>query len=423
MKFTKSIVIVVALAISVIAQTGSAGRESKPSSSSKRPAVKAVRVSPSKPSASRSEQNPKPETKNKPASARSTKVKAVHLTLTVDVGSVIQISGIEDKTKGSRIVISQSEPIQNIDLTELPKGRYLLEISKPGFSAFQREFLHNGIDLFISAALVPAVSYISVSCLNLSDATISIEGVGDFVGAVTRKAVPPGRYRVTVSRKGYQTITRYISAENIGAGASSIFVLEKIPIGDLLANAQTFFREKRYAEASSILNEIIDLEPSNGKALLLLGLLKYELSSADAADFLVKSIGLGESVSMDVKVFVDRGGGQLLNAALTLDRYNFRLDVPSDRGLNLWMFKPDLSLIQIQTDRNSNKLVYVSGRGDKGDGRKSDRKILLYSNYVFLRPERGRPTFCMRTNEGRLRCDSDAEILNKLLSDWSIKLR
>ncbi|MBK6725436.1 MAG: hypothetical protein IPG58_19890 [Acidobacteria bacterium] len=170
--------------------------------------------------------------------------------------------------------------------------------------------------------------------------------------------------------------------------------------------------------ADTILRDVIDIEPENGKANLLLGLSVNERDEGGAAMFLLKALRAGESVLLDVHVYTD--DKRMLQAKLSLDRTYLKVEIPSNPNLNCYIFKPDLRSIEQKVDKQNLRFSVIRGHGDNGRNKKIDRNISVYSKNVLLR---GKDTFCRQSSTGPIACDSNSINIFDLVHGWQTQLR
>ncbi len=391
-------------------QTDSAGTKPGPKAI-KSPTGKSVKKPTTKPPP-----KPKPQPKPKPVAPVNAKL-------------IITISEPESEiflTSKSGNALGESESVFTgadgapYSVENLRTGSYTVIVKKPGFIDFRVQIEITGKAAAVNVPLVPAVAYLSITCAGLPDAVIEIVGVGRFTGAVERRPLKPGIYSVNISRKGYLPTNESINIPAHGAEVSKIIVLQPVPVSSLIAEAETAFAARDFARADTILRDVIEIEPENGKANLLLGLSVNERDESGAAAFLIKALRAGESIALDVHVYTD--DKRMLQAKLSLDRTYLKIEVPGTPNLNCHIFKQDFRSIEQKVDKQNLRFSLISGNGDNSKNKKTDRKISVYPKYVFLK-NKDKDTFCQQGAGGQLRCDAASINIFDLIYGWQTQLR
>ena len=371
--------------------------------------------------------SPKPPTAT-PSSAGRASAKPSKKTPSGNTNLVIQVNEPESEiflahgkgnalgTNGFVVTAADGSPYS---LDRLRAGTYKLTVKKIGFLDFSRQVTVTGKPVKIEVRLEPAIAYLTISCVNVRDALIDVDGIAQFTVGVSRHPVKPGTYRVTVSRKGYIASTQSINLAAPGSESNVIVNLRPIPIASMLAEAETAMAGDDLDRTISICREILTTEPNNRRGNLLLGMSLFEKASAEAAVHLVNAIRVGETVSLAVHVYNDGGVKQILDAKLVLDRNYLRIDVPGNPTLNFMIFKPDFKGVQRNVDNQNISYVTYQGRGGT-DGKKSDRTVTIYSRSTFFK---GKDTFCQINNVNITRCEPDSANLLALISGWQTELR
>lgn len=114
-----------------------------------------------------------------------------------------------------------------------PVGTYTLTVRKNGFSGYSKRItVTGGKANKFSVSLTPTAAFLSVST-NVSGARIEIETVGDFEDRVDNQPLAPGRYRLSISKNGYETQTREIVLSRIGERENLSIGLTEIPTAPL----------------------------------------------------------------------------------------------------------------------------------------------------------------------------------------------
>lgn len=95
----------------------------------------------------------------------------------------------------------------------LRAGSYTVVARRDGYGEVERVVdLLPGQNETVEITLSPLSGTLNV-LTNVTEAEINVGGAGTFYGTVNNLKLPPGRYRVTVTKSGYETIARDVAIE------------------------------------------------------------------------------------------------------------------------------------------------------------------------------------------------------------------
>jgi hypothetical protein len=119
-----------------------------------------------------------------------------------------------------------------ITIDNLIAGTYILVVRKAGYFEERRVItVVAGKPIDLPVNLRASMAFLSILG-NVKEATINIEGLGSFQGELRRQPVPPGRYRIQVSKKGYISDSQVVEIKLPGLENTIIFNLRLTPNPD-----------------------------------------------------------------------------------------------------------------------------------------------------------------------------------------------
>ena len=206
--------------------------------------------------------------------------------------SVIELDGEEVGMTGANgfLVLSEVQP-----------GRHIVVARKPGHSeASSVVEVDEGRAALVELLLESLPGRLTVTA-NVSDARVRIGDGGEHSLPLTALEVPAGSYRVTASRDGFRTVTNDVEIRP-GALGTLDFVLEQLPVEELLRAASGQFATGDYRAAVEGARSVVRMRPEAGAAHRLLGAALYELGRFDdSIEPLSRAIDLGEEVELSTK--------------------------------------------------------------------------------------------------------------------------
>jgi hypothetical protein len=309
-----------------------------------------------------------------------------------------------------------------LSIDALEEGTYTLTVRKNGFIETTRQIrVVAGRNNAFRVTLQPSTAFMTVSG-RPAGSTIAIENVGEFEGAISRQHVPPGRYRIDISKTGFVSESRNVQITRLGEECSVLFELQPLPIDRIIAEANAKIAAGDYAGAEKAALQVIQFDPSQPKANLIIGLAKFFQGETDSTSYFMTVLQMGESVSLPVKlVGGGRGNLQLVSGVLTFDRYYIAFDPETGRTTSFRIFKSELAGVEKSLDKSSIPNVNFRGKGEYG-GKKGDRRVYVYPRAAELLPN-GKDISCVSGTNRVDVCGEDGNAIHKLIYDWQNKLR
>lgn len=327
-------------------------------------------------------------------------------------GSQIQISRAGGES-GTEMIAATSKARSLIQRT-LPAGRYELLVKKAGFFDEARTVdIVGGKRRRAEINLRPMMARISIIA-NVPDARIDVERIGSYDGAVRKMFVKPGTYRINVRRRGYQSFKSSVDLKIAGQEKVVNVVLKPIRIDTILAQAADNISRGRYDAAADQTNDVLLLNAEHAKANLIYGLIEYYRHLPTAASYMMKAVRKGETVTLPVKI-LEEGSSKLVEADLLLNRDGVGLRSRAKFDLNYTLAAHDISGLRSEAGGNAVAFIALEGRSNF-HGRVIQPHLKIYSREAFLQAGERSPS-CMNSTTSRS-CNSAADIIYKLLSDW-----
>jgi hypothetical protein len=254
---------------------------------------------------------------------------------------------------------------------------------------------------------------------SIDGATIEIEGVGSFQRALIRYQLDPGKYNITIKKVGYVTDKRVVDLTFVGQEVILIPILKQIPISEMIADAQLALERNDHDRAIELSTQILEIEPGNAKANLILGNAYLRSEKRGGTQFFIAAIRSGQNVSLPIRIFGKDKRIQLPDGDITIDRNTLYIRSPGRDSLNFTISKQNLSKVTIKTDDKNISYLMLEGTGDV-NGKKADRTLRLYPLRVLVTAD-GKSTFCSGKNGSN--CSFETESLYDLIIQWRTALR
>ncbi|MEP7339094.1 MAG: PEGA domain-containing protein [Acidobacteriota bacterium] len=201
---------------------------------------------------------------------------------------------INGKKRGS------TNPDGFLNMAGLKPGRYTVIVRKAGYADDQKVIdLYGGTNQQISFALRVGAVPLSVG-VNVPGARIEIQSVGSFTGSASTQ-VQPGRYTVTASKPGYGRASREVDVM-VGKPTSLTLTLSRITREEMLAQAEKDFSNRSYTSVIPAGLDLLRDQPDSPRLNSLVGQSYYQSQQfAESVPYLVKAIGLGQQVTLQIK--------------------------------------------------------------------------------------------------------------------------
>jgi hypothetical protein len=185
-------------------------------------------------------------------------------------------------------------------LRPLKAGQYNVVLRKDKYEDQQRSIsISSGNETSERFSLTPLKG--SLTALpNVSGAKVYVAGT-EYADGVRNLVLAPGEYEVKGTKSGYKTFSTSV---RIGPGqpVNVPVTLEVIKVDELSARAMESFRVRDFPRVIQFAKDILEVQPDDPKANLLLGLGYFHNQNYDAAvPPLIKATSLGEQVSIPLQ--------------------------------------------------------------------------------------------------------------------------
>ena len=280
-----------------------------PSSQPKRPSrARQPSEQPERRSSSRARSPSAPERKDE-----SVQPGAGTLTIRAAPTSVIEVDGTEVGSTGSNgfLVLSEIQP-----------GRHVVVARKEGYAeATSTVEVQEGRAEVVELASTALPGRLTVTA-NVSDVLVRVGDAGEQRLPLNGLELSAGSYRVTASRDGFRPVAKDLEIQP-SALATLEFVLEPVPIDELLQGAVGLLASGDFRAAVAAARSVVGMRPESGAAHRLLGMALYEQRRfSDSIDPLKQAIDLGEEVQLSAKHRHGGGGFRegFCSGTITLSR-------------------------------------------------------------------------------------------------------
>lgn len=300
-------------------------------------------------------------------------------------------------------------------IDDVERGTYTLTIRKDGFIEEKKQItVRAGKTNSFKITLRPAMAFLTVST-NVDGANIEIENIGEFENRIDNYPLEPGNYRLRVYKNGYETETREVSLNAVGARQNLPINLRPFPIEKFLAEGQTAFGARDYEKSAGFARKILAAAPDNAKANRLLGDSLFNLPDPqDASVYLAKAVDGGEAVSIPVKIYnKEKGNLQLLPGNLIITKNDIKFQA-TNQAFSFRVASGNIKELYEKID--SFRLPHI-GLKFNGifNGKMVSRIVILYSqDAVSL----GKKLSCPSCADDACFCQSKNTVTSQLLEKW-----
>jgi hypothetical protein len=308
--------------------------------------------------------------------------------------------------------IAETSRPQSLIVRPVDPGRYTLVVKKPGFFDEVRSIdLGPGAKRKVVISLRPQMALLTLKA-NLADAEIDIENVGKFTKPLKKYFLKPGKYRITLKRRGFEPQTVTADLKTAGKEQNIYVVLKPIRIDSMLAQATQRFENGDIAGASELVKDVLLMNSAHAKANLLYGMIELRRGSQSSSTYFLKAIRGGETVSIPVRTLF---GNQLADIQIALNRDAIIFQSRSHLDLNFRITRPKLADLRRLIDGNFMSYIAVKGESDFY-GRGIHPDIMIFSGASEI-DQNSKHVFCRGLTAGRS-CSEDIDILFNIISEW-----
>ena len=253
------------------------------------------------------------------------------LALTVNEGeSRVEITRLD--AAASPDVITVPSRTSSLILRTLAAGNYRIVVSKYGYTDETREVeITDGKQQRIAVYLKTKMAFLSIRA-SAPGSRIEIEKVGTYNSPVNRLLLKPGRYTVTVTRRGYVPQTSNVELKAAGREENLQVVLKPLRVDELLEEANDNIAKGNYDAAREIAGDVLRLNPAHARANMIFATVELRRRGPEATSYFLRAIRSGETFRTKVKIH-DPRSSKLLDAELSVDRDG--VSVKSDARFDL----------------------------------------------------------------------------------------
>jgi len=282
----------------------------------------------------------------------------------------------------------EQQPIGKSDATGLfsyllTKPTLLIEARKKGYLSDTKTVLL--APELASREIVLSLEPISASLLltaNVRSARVTIDSQKTAKSIEEKISLPPGQHNIAVEALGYtpETFQLTVAPEEV---VSRQIALQRMPVAALRSQAATLFSSRAYDDVLKLAQFMLEAEPTNGGAHLLIGLVQIERANFAAAEpHLDQALTGGEIVTLRVRrhageKFDLAKGHDLCDASLMLGKTE--VEFKSDRN-PAENFKVTYDQLQIAGIQLKNRIALYLGTKVNVAGKRRD-----YNFYSFDR--------------------------------------
>ena len=214
------------------------------------------------------------------------------LTIRAAPTSVIEVDGAEVGSTGSNgfLVLSKIQP-----------GRHVVVARKEGYTeATSIVEVQEGRAEVVELASTALPGRLTVTA-NVPDVLVRVGDAGEYRLPLNGLDLTAGSYQVTASLDWFRPVAKDLEIQP-GALATLEFVLEPVPIDELLQEAVGLMASGDFRAAVAAARSVVVMRPESGAAHRLLGMALYEQRRfSDSIDPLKQAIDLGEEVQLSTK--------------------------------------------------------------------------------------------------------------------------
>ncbi len=289
----------------------------------------------------------------------------------------------------------------------LAPGRYYLTIKKPGFFDEVRT-----VDVSargrhrLAISLRPEMAVLTLG-VNIADAEIDVERVGKFKGTIKKHLLKPGRYRINVKRRGYETQTVAADLTMPGGEQKISVVLKPLRIDSILAQADVLLSKGDLDGAALLVYDVLLMNAEHARANTLYGFVELRRGNASSASYFLKAISGGATVSIPAKVIF---ANELADVQIAINRDAIAFRSAKRAELNFRITTSNLD----EFLRSAGLPAFITVKGESDFfGKVIQPNLTIYSNAALTDKTSGQ-VICSSARS----CATDIDILFNVISAW-----
>ncbi|HVF47314.1 MAG TPA: tetratricopeptide repeat protein [Pyrinomonadaceae bacterium] len=137
--------------------------------------------------------------------------------------------------------------------------------------------------------------------------------------------------------------------------------LAPVPIAQLLEQAANALSSQNADRAIDAAKEVLDAEPDNSRANLLMGQAAFQKSQPGAAVFLINALKGGETVTVPIRIYSKTRALQIPDGELALDQSEMRLTSALRPELNFKIARTEVKELSKRADEPT--VTYITFKG------------------------------------------------------------
>lgn len=368
--------------------------------------------------------------KVKPVYPKTEKFVSASIQVTVNQGGTsveldqIQ-AGIESNVDSS-IIDNAGETIL---YSPLKPGNYVIRVRKNGFYEESKSVnLKGGKPVSVNIDLKPSAGFITITG-DTEGTEVEVKGVGIFTGKIEELVLAPQKYEVMVTKDGFETSTQ-IADIRLGQTTIVSITLQPVSFAKLLQNAENDFLANRYKEVISNCRLILNQNPDEPRANLLMGYSYfYTERPRESRFYLTRVLSLRNEVEFAVKIYQkEKNSETLTDGVLKINRTKLSFSSAKRPELNFTIAPSSNIKLEINQDGNNSNNISslkpdsIEMKGLVDNGKKIEKKnIRLFPRQAFARvvaQNKAEIASCTGCNNGGCLCQKEIQAIYELLLNW-----
>ncbi|MFN0141492.1 MAG: tetratricopeptide repeat protein [Pyrinomonadaceae bacterium] len=210
---------------------------------------------------------------------------------------------------------------------------------------------------------------------DVANATAHSEGDEKIYPVAEPFLLEPGRRKLVVTALGYKPIVLDLDLQPSQKLEKTIS-LERLPVSDLLIQADQFLKKQSYQEAMQLCRYVLESEPGNPTANRLIGMIYLERKSyVEAEPYFMQALNGGETIVLEIrrhageKFELTSGHGLVCEGQLLF--YNNHLEYRGSAGAeNFNASYSEIQIVGLQLKKNVASflgLKFMNAKGSKKD--------------------------------------------------------
>ena len=330
------------------------------------------------------------------------------LALTVNEGgSSVRITRLDSTDSADVIPVFSNS--SSLIMRTLAAGTYRIAVNKAGYAEETRDIeIADGKQQRISILLKPNMSFLTVAA-SIPDAKVEIEKVGVYNPLAGKMMLKPGRYRVSVSRRGYVPQTVSVDLNTPGREENVRVLLKPQRIDDVLEDAAEDLTKGNYQMAADLARDILNLNSAHARANLIFGMVEFRRGGSEAASYFLRAVRGGETFRLPVKI-QEAQSTDLRDAELVVSRDGVSIKSSTRFDLDFTIARPNVTELK-QFPLPGSGFIVLSGKSTF-HGRPIAPYVRIYTHDVVAGDAPG-TTKCATGN-----CARETAEIARFMQEW-----